>query len=305
MSSSIPTYNPAYSNGWQDYSSGNTPITASVLNNHELYHMQLAQNFIPYVAADLTPTFDGEYSQGQLIATYTENGTTKPFYIAKPTATVDVGWTPGPTSGEYYIGTLHIQDNDIEFTAPLATYTPVVTTGTVIGYLDDGTGLLHEPIYAPSGGGGSEVSYEGETFDDSLKIGTLTVDEEEYDIEIPNPVRTYPKPRGGCLPYCKFGTEQIYEIFYESPHYGAGSMLTGSQDIDISAALPTGKLIDFIFNMDNMAKYDDGKWKELNGSGEGFDTVSYFSSDGKTVHFYSGGWIQDVTVHIIATLKDA
>lgn len=310
MARSFSKFSKYYNSGWYDGSSGNTTtaITASALNNWDNWLYARSNDFWNYCTTDLTPTCDPtQYpsipSSWQKIGTYSVDGVDKDFYIEKPEGTVTVTWLPGPEVGDWTCGTLTISGSQVQIKAPAASITPVLNSGTKIAtFKNNSTGAATD-IYAPNQ---TTVSYSSEQVSNPVKIGEITINGVVSSIYAPSvPTNSYASGGGTCDYRSTINNETVYEIFFKSAHYPAGSMLTGSTDIDIASCLPNGKVIDFVYGMDIMAKYDNGKWKELNGSGEGFDTVSYLNSDGHNVHFYTSGWIQDLTAHILCTLKDA
>ena len=89
-----------------------------------------------------------------------------------------------------------------------------LTTGTPIGEITiDGTTVV---LYAPSGGGGSSVSYTDET-PNGTRIGILSIDGVNYSV---NTITVAPNPV--AQPTAMLNTLQIGSVVYELPSGGGG-----------------------------------------------------------------------------------
>ena len=202
---SVPDFVRPYPGGWQDFSEGETPITAEILN--ETYDEWLAAvsgwingaepriERIPDELVELTgDVLITNPANGQVLK---YNATTHMWYNGTDESGSTVTFSQIQGSGTK-IATITIDGTSYDIYAPsggggggdTVTWTQIQATGTKIATITiNGTST---DVYTPTGGsgGGDSVSYT-QIVQSGTKIGTITINNVATDIYVPTvPTKT-------------------------------------------------------------------------------------------------------------------
>ena len=261
MSLTVPEFLKPYTNGYVDGESGDTPVTAAILNtNYDAYLLAL-NTFLDALNTSVDGKQDAESGKGLSENDYTDEDKQKLAGIdagataveANPSGTSSTNLTKISIGGSIYMipsggsGGSTVVWNQIQL------------TGTKIAEITiDG---IQVDVYAPSGGsGGSSVSWT-QVLGSGTKIGTITIDGTDTDVYAPTPIDVEANPSdsatAGDLTKLKVGNS-IYSI--PSGGSGGASDLSDLGDVTITN-VQNGQIL----------KYNSttSKWENVNDTGGG------------------------------------
>ena len=160
MSLTVPEFLKPYTNGYVDGESGETPVTAAILNtNYDAYLLAL-NTFLASLAENVEANPSEQATAGNL--TKLKVGDSIYMIPSGGSGGSSVSWQQIQLSGTK-IATITIDGNDID-------------------------------VYAPSGGGsGDSVSWT-QTIGSGTKIGTITINGTPTDVYAPTPTIITPNP---------------------------------------------------------------------------------------------------------------
>ena len=261
MSLTVPEFSKPYTNGYVDGESGDTPVTAAILNtNYDAYLLAL-NTFLEALNTSVDDKQDAEEGKGLSENDYTDEDKQK-------LAGIDTGATAVEANPE---GTSSTNLTKIKIGSSIymipsggsggstVVWNQIQLTGTKIAEITiDGTTV---DVYAPTGGsGGSSVSWT-QILGSGTKIGTITIDGTATDVYAPTPIDVEANPSesatAGNLTKLKVGSS-IYSI--PSGGSGGASDLSDLGDVTITN-VKNGQIL----------KYNSttSKWENVNDSGGG------------------------------------
>ena len=235
MSLTVPEFLKPYSDGYEDFESGGTPVTAAILNgNYDAYLLAL-NTFLEALNTSVEGKVDAETGKGLSEENYTSTEKDKlagidanaTEVVANPTGTSSTNLTKIKIgSSIYMIPSGGSGGSTVE-------WEQIQLTGTKIATIT----IDNVPIdvYVPSSGGsGDEVSWT-QVLGTGTKIGTITINGDPTDVYAPAPIDVVANPSesatAGDLTKLKVGSS-IYSI--PSGGSGGASNLSDLSDVTIT-----------------------------------------------------------------------